>query len=821
MAPFMLMAPGSTYIQLKLDSNGEAMQVSMDPCRRVLGTTRDYVPFGGSIGGVFGQYNYINPWCGTGGFTSAANACKFTMTGVSYLPGGIACVAPAGVPIDVNASAGPIKTAIFNSIAQTSPTVSQDVMQVIARFSYGSFSSCIGGNLAPLQTWLNSTVSKYTSQTANSSINVTGSANYSLMFCPFSVAGMEGNWTTFELESADTLTYNSYIGTFNNCELPRLGNTNSGVYTTTTGNSQANYYSMYGWDSALGSAIGNTAPGFGTVISPLANYENTTAGLTTYTTSTISNAASVAIPMTAGTVTGDTFPISKYPVGNPTTGNIVSITTCTPVGSNQQAGLVAATGGIQFWLNQKQTFSAHPAGIPLPQYMLVTTPWALKTLVSVYVSSTTDCSYKIYGDAITPNLLCSESYACYGTYLENSRHQSMRCFSGGTGTNGIGNSATGNSGNTYGLATFSLSNVEFVGYQVILPDTVTASILSSANTGDISVHANTVRVYQSPIQSSNTTQNILIPAKIASANSMFTIFKPGNYTSGSYDVQLYESTSRYCPFSSIFLNGAATTSQTGGQNSVGQQYQFTTINPPCSSGQTGAFEIQLKIGNDLYPQQPITCLPEVIAENEKAMHKLFDVTSNMNISFALTTSSGFNNTTSSTISSVYNLISDYGSTDSSNGLWYDCLADNTFTAAFSFAPYLDDQTYIANPNWGYIAMCASQYTNMANNTSGQPATSSSTLPSYLYGTRYPYVLPLFTPLTSTFFLGFDMDTWSRQSGVARSGKYLGNNQITLYMNNCNGFNSYNTGLTSINLLTVVICDIRFSFQSGGSVIAYY
>ena len=37
----------------------KAFQLSMDPCRRALGTVREYLSFGGSMGGLFGQIHLL------------------------------------------------------------------------------------------------------------------------------------------------------------------------------------------------------------------------------------------------------------------------------------------------------------------------------------------------------------------------------------------------------------------------------------------------------------------------------------------------------------------------------------------------------------------------------------------------------------------------------------------------------------------------------------------------------------------------------------------------------------------------------------------
>jgi hypothetical protein len=74
-------------------------------------------------------------------------------------------------------------------------------------------------------------------------------------------------------------------------------------------------------------------------------------------------------------------------------------------------------------------------------------------------------------------------------------------------------------------------------------------------------------------------------------------------------------------------------------------------------------------------------------------------------------------------------------------------------------------------------------------------------------------------------LGFDLETFSNQSDVARSGRYLGNGPITLQMSNALACQyKSTTSLSSpdiYNALAVVLHDIRFSIIAGGQILAYY
>jgi hypothetical protein len=55
----MLIAPGSFYIQLRFSKVAQSFQLAMDPCRRVIGSYRDYVPSFGLSNG------YVTEWDGT------------------------------------------------------------------------------------------------------------------------------------------------------------------------------------------------------------------------------------------------------------------------------------------------------------------------------------------------------------------------------------------------------------------------------------------------------------------------------------------------------------------------------------------------------------------------------------------------------------------------------------------------------------------------------------------------------------------------------------------------------------------------------------
>ena len=486
---------------------------------------------------------------------------------------------------------------------------------------------------------------------------------------------------------------------------------------------------------------------------------------------------------------------------------------------------------------QETIIAAHPAGIPLPQYFLTRTPWANKTLFVTLPSDGTinniPCT-RVYGDIVTYTNLASETEACYGTYLPRSVPQTWRCFS----------NSDGYTGNSYQVS-FQLSNVQYCATQIILPEPVTNTIIQMAVAKDISIYTNTVRTYNMTLQSA-TTQNILVPVKVASCNSLFFVLQPTNFWQTN-EGQLYDSNSRFCPFTQItskdtypiasavaapVVKSQYAYDNLSGQSAyaVGQKSPFNIVS--CPAGQ-GNFSAQLIIGNEFVPPQPVTSITEMIAELRKSMHQMYDVGSQgLNTNLGLHTNLGFASSSSYTSTNV----TSYGDSTTSTVFYYDPLEDYSYTTAFTSARFLDDQTYIQNPNWNYIAACA--YNQQASYTGTNPLTASSagstTNLNYgstksfhgikdLFGARGPFVLPRFTPTTCNFVLGFDLDAWSNQNDLSRSGRYLGNNNVQLQLTNAVGldFNNGTTGINSITCLACALIDQRISFQSGGSTVAYY
>lgn len=710
--PTMLVAPGSMYIQIRTATAQKAFQLSMDPCRRVLGSIRDFLPFGGSIGGLFGQFSApTDTTLPKGDLTDTSQFFNRNPAGNAPIASLSADGSPYGY-LPMNTFTDYQAPANFNTTAaQITPVKAPPRIH-----TYLNGYSCIGTSLFSANNYMTNSYINAPS-IVGAVVNTKGAA---LMFRPYGVAAMEGRWTIGK----------SYVSQF-------------------TGSSTATY---------------QQATEEGNRILP----KNLASGEYDSGTNSSPNITLGAINMGVATTGANCVPIKN-------TGGVLPQSSSVGLSGN---GVFGGQGANPLLQGDVQVdFS--PAGIPLPQYILHSQPWTRKELF---------CHINGFNQYVfcgrIQNEVASEATACYGTYLSASVPQCRRVY-------------TNNQEN--GTTSYLLQNIEFVSQQIILPDSVAASILEDASQGDISITANSVHNYQTPIAQS-TSQNLIIPAKIASANTMYCLFVPGAFVSGN-EASLYNSLRGICPFGSIqAVNGINTNGLMAPYdfNNYGLGYSgglLEVVNVPCSAGQ---FQIQLKVGNELIPQQPLTTISELITENVKAQHKLFDTRSNVNATMNLCTRSRF------TMGGIY-----------TEGLSYDTIRSGNFTTTFVSAALTDDQTAINSPTMCYAYACEANYLKAASQ-------AQKSLSDYVI-TRAPHSLELFQPPESTFVIAFDMDTWSRVSDVARSGKYLGNNTITLSLQNAIalGVQPQNSGSAGYTLQTFVVHDIRFSFQAGGSVVSYY
>lgn len=712
--PTMLVAPGSMYIQWRTATAEKAFRVSMDPCRRVLGTIRDYLPFGGSLGGLFGQYakastkTFANQGDGSIAFDSTiTTADQGSTTSVNSTYEG--CI-PVGLNMGGTYPGG---TDLKFTGAQDTETVKQQDNSSAAIEGIGAYDPTaygVGADYVNCYCCIGMSTISSASRYFPSAPETCG-----MMFRPFSVAAMEGRWTigkTYVNTSINVPIYETGAG-YLNSYIPSI---HRGSVAKFNDNPSANSRTV---DQPLGVLSSAPAADF---------------------------ADFVAIPNAA---------------------------------SHQCTEMSTVYGNT---LNGYVTHELAPAGIPLPQYYLHAQPWRNKNFYYTLEKNPVDESRYILAAGAQQTNPCSQSTACYGSFLPSSVAQARRCL-------------THTGGQLF--LSYTVENIEFVSQQIILPDTVSSQILTQAASGDISITANSVHNYQTPVSISSS-QNLIIPAKIAAANTMYCLFQPQTFVTG-INAPLYNSLRGVNPFGAVYLDSGITPNAitTPGFASIGYEAGALNVRNVPASG--APFQIQLKLGNELIPQQPIVNLNELLTENLKSQHKMFDTLSNINSNYALSTFS-------------QGRIASHDPGAFIPGLSYNVLQPDTFATTFVPVEFLEDQTIFNNPANAFVYSCDAVYNN----------DDESVFSDYEV-TRLPSIVSAMEPPESTFVIAFDMDTWSRYSDVTRSGKYLGNNTITLTLNN-----AYLLGLPDAQCLaggftlqTFVVHDIRFSFQAGGSVVSYY
>ena len=665
MWPTMLIAPGTMYIQIKLAPAEKAFKVSMDPARRVLGTIRDYMPWGGTFGGLFGQYSSRASTGANAHYYVGDNANELAH---GFIPGYIANNEVYGFQRQLDQT--------LNSFNADSGVNVDDTNEAVGTTPLNAF-SVIGANLASA----NVNLSTYMTNGHLGEINEDDVAG--LCFRPYGKAAMEGRWA----KAQNSTVINSIYSTTQNALNPNTFNTTSAA--------DLNQYDM----TLLPDSVGQN--------------------------------------------------------------------TAVTINSSQNSALnsVAFMG---------------PAGIPLPQYYLTARPWASRR----FWVELSDGTFTFRGD--TTPAPCSEATACYGTYLPSSVAQSRRCF--------LHNNTP---------VTYRVTNVEYVTQQIILPEAVAANILSLAAAGDISISSTSVHNYQTPIVQS-LSQNLIIPAKIASANTLYCLFVPQAFVSGN-TAQLYNSLRGVNPFAAISnrafgdLLDVTNYGQLGSSQRLGFNDGYVSVyNTPCTGG---PFQVQLRIGNELTPHTPIVNMSELLTENIKAAHKLFDTSSNVDCAFSVTDRR----------SQYYEWNSTTGTLNDQMGLSYNCLRDGEFCTTFVHVNYMDDQTAVHNPAMNLVLDAYATKNRLPTLKVDQ-----------YFIERGQYNLPMFTPPESTFVMAFDMETWSRYSDVSRSGKYLGQNTLTLNMQGATllGEDQNRIGSQGFMLQSFVVHDVRYSIMAGGLVQAY-
>lgn len=428
--------------------------------------------------------------------------------------------------------------------------------------------------------------------------------------------------------------------------------------------------------------------------------------------------------------------------------------------------------------------------LPRPQYIPVALPW----LKNVDAEKT----------------YINENASCYGTYLPASQAQTRRSTSN-TKLKAIGDSY-GSSGQT----NFAIRDIQYIGEQVQLDDVVTSAIIQSAATSEIVVWTRGYRSFEASCDQ-NTQQNIILPIQIGQAEALYLLFRPPIVTQSTD----YYSNSFSCPFVGLSFENVSTEVldlNEGQIPDVGGKY---TLNSSLDASGSGAFSYQLFSGTKQYPLQPIQSVSELITEREKSVHALHNW--DWNASDAM---------------SMVRWDSRYGNRSSKTGLDYDPFIDGGYFTTFVPVLALDDQSITQNP---YFQLAEIDESGAV----GADATGAKALASRIRGRRCPTrlttetdgssggvsfygVLNEFTSPIANFFLGWDFESWTNHQDVMRTGKFLGQEQISIRMTGtflCTAQNVLAPGQQAqgqnIMCTAIVPHVVKLSFIPGGHLLSYY
>ena len=470
----------------------------------------------------------------------------------------------------------------------------------------------------------------------------------------------------------------------------------------------------------------------------------------------------------------------------PITSNVTGVTTAPNTIFNQ----AAATGRCVTTVSSNGTIGAGAIAQiaalvnapPTPQYMLVKIPNLYKLITDPANSA-----------AVT---YCAENEVFYGTYLPASVPQVARIFS---------LTYSGATFNGSPPITYKLTNINLAGDQLILPNEVTADIIAQAEAGNFNVHTNSVRTYNLQINNAQT-QSIICPLKVNMAKRVLFVFQ-NNKQRNSSTAWTYDSNCGLNPFAAIYSTSSLA-SNPNGRNStatgtsvipltgVGFSGPLTYQPTGCSTSNNGGMSVQLRIGNDFYPPQPLTTMQEIVAELCKTLE-------------------GWHN---SAFSPAVDGQMIPGRQIGVGNMVYDCLQGSKFTTAFIDNALLDDQTITGNDDFVPL-YCAKATGSAAATTIGATTTYNSTQYN-----GYNYLCPrgycvrnMFKSPSSRFLLGFNMRAFKSSDGCD-GGQYLGNNTITLILQGCVGLNVQGE---SYRAVAIVPHRVAMRYSPGGQLIWAY
>ena len=433
--------------------------------------------------------------------------------------------------------------------------------------------------------------------------------------------------------------------------------------------------------------------------------------------------------------------------------------------------------------------TSHFSNLPKPQYIPVANPWLAKgfgTVRATYIN---------------------ERQSCYGTYLPASVPQSRRCqVSSRLGV-------VDNFSNA-GVTVFSIRDLQYIGEQVQLDDISTSAIITHAATSEIVVWTRGYRSFEANCTTGKQ-QNIILPIQIGQATALYLVFRAAaQLTSQDYYANSFSN-----PFTGLSFSNTAS-QPVGGQNIIGKQgiapdvggtYQLKSSLDTSSMGQ---FSYQLFSGTKQYPLQPIQTVSEMLVEREKSTHSLHNWNWCGSEAMSLTRWANQQNLNNLT------------------GLSFDPFLDMGFFTTFIPIAALDDQTITQNPYFA-IAEVRDDGTTAAPDANYSACVRIRGIRQESYSgvtaNNFIGVLNKFVPPIGTFFLGWDFESWTNHEDLMRTGKFLGQEQLSIrmtgteLMDTTNVLSPSNTVATATQITCTAIVPhvVKMSFVPGGHMLTYY
>jgi hypothetical protein len=445
------------------------------------------------------------------------------------------------------------------------------------------------------------------------------------------------------------------------------------------------------------------------------------------------------------------------------------------------SGEANVDGSVQT-LGLRKGTASNRSNLPKPQFVPVAAPWSSKESgVVTYVN---------------------ERAGCFGTYLPASQAQSRRCWIN------TKLDATSDSFANAGQTSFSIRDIQYIGEQVQLDDVVTSAIIQSAASSEIVVWTRGYRSFEANCDQ-NIQQNIILPIQIGQAEALYLIFRPATILT-SPD---YYSNSFSCPFVGLSYDTLQVPNEPAGTKyDVGGTYRLQSS---LDSAAMGAFSYQLFSGTKQYPLQPIQTVTELLTEREKSQHNLHNW-----------------NMCSTENMSILNWGSKFGASTTANGLDFDPFMDFGYFTTFVSVFALDDQTITQNP---YLQVAEYIDGDAGNGINGAGAgtrirgrRAPASFVSAAGGLAWEGVLNEFLSPVGSFYLGWDFESWTNHQDVMRTGKFLGQEQLTVRMTGthlCTATNILSVGQVAqaqnIQCTAIVPHVVKMSFVPGGHMLTYY